>query len=165
VGSRYDVNVFRDTTLSQFLLAFDGAAVLGAPVPAPWTGPSGVTIAEIDTAVGRHVVVAASPMKSPRGVDTRLAKRLGTEALFATVWDSVSVYSLQVVGDGTNRYVAADPEDGGQRERGARLPEEPSWPDLDEAYVQTVFKGRCGFDPGATQDYRATWFSFGPPTS
>lgn len=44
-----------------------------------------------------------------------------------------------------------------------RLPEEPSWPDLDEAYIQHVFRGRCGIDPGNLHLYQTTWYSFGPP--
>lgn len=164
MGSAYDVALFRDTQLPRFLLALE-ADGLGAEVPAPWAGPSGVTVAEVETATGRHVVLVAPPMRSPRGIDRRLASRLGTEALFATVWDAVSVYNLEVVGDGVDRSIAADPEEGGRSESGARLAEEPRWPELDEAYVQTVFTARTGFDPGNIGAHRATWFSFGAPSA
>lgn len=164
MGSRYDVAVLRDVTLSRFTEAFVGDAVLGARVDRPWEGSSGVTIAQVDTDRGSNVVVVAPAMKTPRGVDTRLAGRLGVEVLLGTVWDSVSVYSLLVLGDGVDREVADDPEDGSLR-RGTPLPEEPSWPDVDEAWVQTVVKGRTGIDPGRIDDHPADWYAFGPPAT
>ncbi|MFW6773311.1 hypothetical protein ACOACO_03430 [Nocardioides sp. CPCC 205120] len=161
MGSRYDVAVFRRTSLSEFGRAVGGTLTVGDQVVEPWAGPSAVTVAQVDVAAESNVVVLAAPMKSPRGVDARLARRLGTEALFATVWDSVSVYALHVVGDGVDREIAADPEEGAYS-RGAPLPEEPSWPDLDEAYVQTVLVARCGIDPGAIGAHPATWFALSP---
>ena len=168
MGSRYDINLLRGVTLAQFSQAFQEQGTIGAEVPGPWEGPTGFTVAQIDTESGSNVVVVGPPMRSPRGVNTTFAKELGAEALFATFWDSVSSYSLTVVGEGFRRSLSAEPsedEDGGEAivySRGDRLPEEPSWPTLDEAYVQTVFMGRCGIDPGNLRAYQAAWYSVDP---
>ncbi|MDF9716218.1 hypothetical protein INN71_09420 [Nocardioides sp. ChNu-153] len=164
MGSRYDIAVLRRTSLAELGQALGGVLTVGDQAVEPWAGPSGVTVAQVDGAAESAVVVLAAPMKLPRGVDTRLVRRLGTEALFATVWDSVGVYSLRVVGDGIDREITADPDDGMHR-RGTSLPEEPSWPEVDEAYVQTVLRARCGIDPGAIQDVATTWFPLLPSPS
>lgn len=167
MGSRYDIAVYRGTTLPDFMQALDREEPIGPVVEGPWAGASQMTIAQVDTANGPNTVVAAPPMRRPRGIDSRLAKRLGVEALFATVWDSVSTYSLRVVGEGVDRSLSAEPdeEDGGAplaSTHGEPLPEEPGWPDLDEAYVQQVFKGRCGIDPGVLRTYDAVWYAYAP---
>lgn len=166
MGSRYDAAIFRGVTLDQFAQAFR-KGVIGAEVSGPWEGPSGTTVAQIDTASGSNVIVVAPPMETPRGVDTLLASQLGAESLYATVWDSVGSYSLSVVGEGVDRYLSADAsaEEIGEEPSyasGDRLPEEPSWPELDEAYVQAVFMGRCGIDPGSLSKHQARWYSLDP---
>ena len=168
MGSRYDIAVFRGVTLAQFGQAFREHGVVGAEVERPWAEPP--TIAQIDTASGSNVVIVARPMEMVDGANTLLAEKLGAEVLFATVWDTVSSYSLSVVGDGVDRSLYAEPseeeENAGEiivDSSGERLPEEPDWPesDLSEAYVQYVFQARCGIDPGNLYDYDTTWYALG----
>lgn len=169
MGSRYDITVFRGVTLAEFAEAYDTHGVVGAEVARPWAESD--TVAQIDAAFGSNVVVASEPMNTPDGVNTRLAGRLGAEVLFATVWDTVSTYSLSVVGDGISRDLYVEPsEDEADEEgygamildaSGERLPEEPDW-ELDEAYVQHVSQGRCGIDPGNLYDYETTWYVLAP---
>ena len=172
MGSRYDISVFKGATLEQFRQAVPDPAAIGEAVPGPWQGPSATTVAQIDTDFGSNVVLVAEPMKTPRGVDSLLAHKLGVEGLFATVWDSVSTYSLTVVADGIDRQLSFEPQDwededeadpaDGVEQSGARLPEEPGWPELDEAYIQVVFTKRCGIDPGRLGDGDGTWFAIDP---
>jgi len=172
MGSRYDVAVFHGASLARFVEAFAerGRGSVGAETDGPWAGPSGVTAAQIDTDAGSSVVVVAPPMETPRGVDSLLAERLGVEALFATVWDTVSVYELSVVGEGVDRFLSFEPSDDEDGEgilsaEGDPLPEEPPWQGLDEAYIQVVFQKRCGIDPGNLQQHAATWYSLEPRTA
>ena len=172
MGSRYDISVFKGATLEQFRRAIPDPAAIGDAVPGPWQGPSGTTVAQIDTDFGSNVVLVAAPMKTPRGIDSLLAEKLGAEGLFATVWDSVSTYSLAVVGDGIDRQLSYEPQDWeddgeadpafGVEQSGARLPEEPGWPELDEAYIQVVFTKRCGIDPGRLGDAEGPWLAIDP---
>lgn len=166
MGSRYDVAVFRDTTLAAFADALSAHGSIGAAVRGPWEGPSGITVAEVVTDAGRNVVVAAPSWEMPEEIDARLGERLGGELLLASVSDSAGAYRLEVVGPGVDRWIEAEaPVDGGEpvrRESGARLPEGPSWPELDESTVQTVFVGRCGIDPGRLDTTRVDWFAFDP---
>lgn len=164
MGSRYDLSVFRGVTLAQFAQAFAGRGEMGAVVAGPWAAGAEATVAQIDTGSASNVVVAAEPMRTPRGIGILLATNLGVEALFATVWDSVSVYSLTVSGPGVDRTLSIEmPEsedDEPQLETsGAPLPEEPSWPDLDEAYIQAVLMGRYGIDLGNLAAPDVTWYS------
>lgn len=155
MGSRYDIALFTGVTIDAFAAAISDRYAVEDRVEGPWRSPD-ATVAAIDVGGRPAVVVASAPMKTPRGIDTRLAQRLGaTECAFATVWDSVSTYELTVVGDGVDRTltVESDLDDEAQEPvrtaSGAPLPEEPAGADLDESFIQIVFTGRYGVDPGS----------------
>ncbi|MFV0432777.1 MAG: hypothetical protein ACK5LO_02165 [Leucobacter sp.] len=173
MGSRYDVAALRGVTLDQFATAFAERGTLGERVARPWEGPSGVTVAQIDDPGESIVVVVGPPEQLPYGIDAFLAQRLGVEGLFATVWDTVSSYSLSIIGPGVDRSLSSDaldadeewddePSEPTYEASGDPIPEEPAWMTLDEAYVQTVFMRRCGIDPGNLYTLDATWYSLEP---
>ena len=154
MGSRYDIALFTGVTIDAFAAAISDRYAVAGRVEGPWRSPD-AAIAAIEVRGRSAVVVASAPMKTPRGIDTRLARRLGaTECAFATVWDSVSTYELTVVGDGVDRTltVESDLDDEAQEPvrtaSGAPLPEEPAAADLDESFIQIVLIGRYGVDPG-----------------
>lgn len=162
MGSRYDIVLLHGTTLDTVRAAIAERSTVGARVDGPWAGESGATIAELASTAGTSVVVAAAPMRTPRGFDARLARVLGVEMLAATVWDSVGSFSLDVLGPGVDRSRSVDAEDDASSERGAPLPEEPLGSPLDEAYVQHLCLRRYGIDPGAIDAIDATWHALVP---
>ena len=167
MGSRYDVAVFIGVSLADFEKAVADRYILGDRVDGPWREPDGVSVAGF-AAGGRHgVVVASAPMKTPRGIDTRLAKRMGAiEGAFATVWDSVSTYELTVVGAGVDRHLSVEADLGdaqpGRYASGQRLPEEPDGHHLDESVTQTVLIRRYGVNPAAVGRLGWEWRALVP---
>ena len=177
MGSKYDIAVFRNVRYNSLVWQASEDVDFGMRVDGPWQGSSQVTAAQI----GGNVVIVSPAMGTPRGIDTALAQKLGCEALFATVWDSVSTYSLSARGPGVNRYLSAEPdldaelegdaeldfddEPAGEvitEQSGTPLPEEPLGTPLDEAYIQITLRERCGIDPGQLTRLDAKWFEVVP---
>ena len=150
MGSRYDVAVFFGVQLTDFQTAVADRYQLGDRVDGPWLERDSVAVAEFSVGDRHGVFIASSPMKTPRGIDARLAEKLGAgECAFATVWDSVGTYELTVVGDGIDRHLSIEAEDDSEPQRyasGTTLREEPAGDYLDESFVQQVFTRRYGFD-------------------
>lgn len=164
MSSRYDISLFWGITIAQFMQAY-----AGVPTSGRGDSPDGTAVAQIDTDRGPHVVLIPEPMRRPEGVDARLAQALGVEALFATVWDSVSHYSMTVMGPGIDRHISSAPDEDPAaqgkilvEQSGAPLSEEPSGTDLSEAYLQTVCMARYGLYPGRVSAYPTTWYSLAP---
>jgi hypothetical protein len=158
MSSRYDIAVLRDTTLERLLASPETELELGEEVSGPWSGPLLSSIAEVTTAAGTHVVVTAPPDETPSTLGRRAVRDLGVEALFATVRDSLDVYSLEVLSPTVDRSIRQDMDEE-PVDFGEVLPEEPRQHGLDEAYVQRVFLGRAGIDPGNLERLRATWYA------
>ena len=169
MGSRYDLVVFQDVTLNEFVQALVGQLAVGDAVDGPWKADSAITIAQYESRGTPYLVIASPPMKTPSQVDTLLATKLeATESLFATVWDTVSTYSLSVTGPGVDRYLSAEPlgdEEADVPEvyqEGQRLDHEPPWLELDESYIQAVMSGRYGIDPGDMRGDGWHWYALAP---
>lgn len=156
MSSRYDIAIFRDTTLDRFLASPEMGGEVGEVVAGPWSGPEQTSLAEIATDASTHVVVTAPPEGMPSGTGRYLAEDLGIEAIFATVQDSVGTYSLEIRSPEIRRTLRKD-IDGERYEFGEPVPEEDTDFEIDEAYIQLVAVRRTGIDPGNLPAGEIAW--------
>ena len=169
MGSRYDIAILRNTSIRHVMQACAGRVQIGERVAHPGGGEQSRTIAEITTGFGTHVVIVGQPASHFPGIDSSLADVLGIEMIRATVWDTLSLYSLSLFGNNVNRYLSYDPEEAlaegvpaQVHAEGPRLDEEPEW-EFDEAYIQEVCQRRTGIDPSYLQGHDAAWRSLLEP--